>query len=215
MNDKAEKVALILLEIGIVSFDTGKGFEWQSGITAPIYCDHRKLLFFPKARNKITDIFVDAIKQIWPQVEIIAGVETGGISWSALIADKMDLPLIYIRKKRKEHGKQKRIEGLPPKKGQNIGVIEDVVSTGGSLGSTIAVVKKSGANAKGFSIFTYGLEESKERFKEEKIEVFSLTNLNALLKVAVKNGFLKENEVKIIEQWRNDLNDNSLNFSLG
>ena len=204
MNNRAEKVALILLETGIVSFDTEKGFEWQSGITASIYCDHRKLLSFPKARNEITDIFVNTIRQIWPQVEIIAGVETGGIPWSALIADRIKLPLIYVRKKRKGYGKQQRIEGEPPQKKQNVGVIEDLVSTGESIDSAIAVAKESKANVKGFSIFTYELEESKKRFSDEKIEVFSLTNLSALLKAAIRNGFLKENEVKIIEQWRND-----------
>lgn len=204
MDNKTEEAALILLETGIVSFDIKKGFEWQSGIIAPIYCDHRKLLFFPKERNKITGIFIDTIKRIWPQVEIIAGVETGGIPWSALIADKMDLPLIYVRKKRKAHGKQKRIEGEPLQEEQNVGVIEDLVSTGESIDSAITVIKKSGANVKGFSIFTYELKESKERFKREKIEVFSLTNLSVLLKVAIKDGFLKENEVRIIKQWRND-----------
>lgn len=204
MNDRAEKVTLILLETGIVSFDTGKGFEWQSGIIAPIYCDHRKLLSFPKARNKITDIFVDTIKQIWPQVEIIAGVETGGISWGTLIADRMDLPLIYVRKKRKGHGKQKRIEGKVLREEQNVGVIEDLVSTGESIDNAITVIKESGANVKGFSIFIYELEESKKRFNKEKMEVFSLTNLSILLEIAVRKGFLKENEVRIIEQWRND-----------
>ncbi len=204
MNDKAEKAALILLETGIVSFDTGKGFKWQSGIIAPIYCDHRKLLSSPKARNKITDILVGTIRQIWPQVEIIAGVETGGIPWGTLIADRMDLPLIYVRKKRKEHGKQKRIEGEPLQEEQNIGVIEDLVSTGESIDNAITVIKESGANVKGFSIFTYELEESKKRFSEGKIKIFSLINLSILLEIAVRKGFLKENEVRIIEQWRNN-----------
>ena len=205
MDSKTKEVALILLEAKIVSFNTKKFYRWRSGIIAPIYLDHRDFFSLTKERKAITNIFVETIGQNWSQVEIIAGVATAGIPWATWIADKMDIPLIYVQKEKKGYGKEKRIDGLPPKKGQNVAVIEDVISTGGSIDSAIAVIKESGANTKGFSIFTYGLEESKKRFKKEKIKAFSLTNLSTLLKVAVKNGFLKENEVKIIEQWRNDL----------
>ncbi|MDI6602931.1 MAG: orotate phosphoribosyltransferase [Patescibacteria group bacterium] len=198
-----EEVAKILLTTKIVSFGV---YKWQSGILAPIYCDHRELLSFPKERERIIDIFEETIKQAWPNVEVIAGVAMAGIPWAILVADRLKLPFIYIRKERKNHGKEKRIEGRLPLGIQRIGIIEDLISTGQSLMSAaIAIREETGAvNIKGGSIFTYELSEAQERFDKERIEVFSLSNITTLVKTAVKTGYLTKREAKSVEQWRDD-----------
>lgn len=205
MKNRKEEVALVLLQKGIVRLRPEEPFVWRSGIRAPIYCDIRELLSFPKERIKIIAIFAEAVKEFRPQPEVIAGVETGGIPFAGLVADRMNLPLIYVRKERKDHGREKRIEGwLPPTK-KNVAVIDDVISTGESLyGAANAIEQeaKTRVNVFGFCIFNYELKEFQKRFFGGGMEVFSLTNLSTLSKVAVEKGFWKKGEAEIVEQWR-------------
>ncbi len=203
--ERAKEVASILLATRIVSLRPREPYKWQSGMIVPIYCDHRELLSFPGERERIIDIFEETIKQVWPNVDVIAGVAIAGIPWGMLVANRLKLPFIYVRKERKNHGKEKRIEGRLPTGTQNIGIIEDLTSTGESLVSVdIALREETEANVRGGAIFTYELAEAQERFTRERFEVFSLSNITTLLKVAVEKGSLGEDEVGIVEQWRDD-----------
>lgn len=203
--DIGREVALILLRFGIVSLKPKDPYVWQSGMKAPIYCDHRELLSFSEERNRIIDIFAETINQEWPEVEVIAGVETVGIPYGALIAGRLNLPFVYVRKEKKAYGKGRRMEGRLAPGTRYIGVIEDLISTGQTLADAIVAVRnETGAQVKGGAIFTYELSEAQERFAEAKIEVFSLSSISTLLKVALEKGFLTQSEVEIIEEWRKD-----------
>ncbi|NCO80206.1 orotate phosphoribosyltransferase [bacterium] len=205
MKAVEEEVALILLRNKILSFYADKPFVFQSGMIVPIYCDNRELLFLPEVRNRIVNIQAETIKQMWPEINVIAGVATAGIPWGALVAGRLDLPFIYVRKERKNHGREKRIEGRLPTKEQNIGLIEDLISTGESfISAALAIREEVGAEVKGGAIFTYELPEAQEGFAREGLEVVSLSNITVILRVALREGFLTEERVRIIEQWRDD-----------
>lgn len=211
MKNRRE-IALILLEKGIVKVRTEDPFYvWRSGIRSPIYCDIKELLSFPRGRKKVIKIFAETIKNFYPRVDVIAGVETSGIPLATSVADRMNLPLIYVRKEKKDHGKERRIEGRLPPGRKNIGLIDDVISTGGSLLSAVRAIKKERiVNVSGFAVFSYGLEEFQDNLKEVRKEfaltggmgVTSLTNLEVLLEVAGQRGLWKKDEIEIVKRWR-------------
>lgn len=196
-----EETAKILLKIKAVTLRTKPPYKWVSGILAPIYTDNRLLISYPKERKIIVDFFIKTIKQKNLKPDVIAGIATSGIPWAAWIADKLNLPMIYIRSKQKGHGKQNLIEGKL-EKNQNVIIIEDLISTGRSSINGVEAVKS--ANCKvlvTLAIFTYELEKSKQDFKKAKANLITLTNFTTLADVAIKENYINENEKKNILEW--------------
>lgn len=192
------------MEIKAVKVQPLKPFTWASGWKSPIYCDNRKILSFPETRSFIRDKFAEIIRNKYPQVEVIAGVATGAIAHGALLADILELPFIYVRSTPKGHGLENRIEGnlLP---GQKVVVIEDLISTGGSSLKAAEAIKESKGIVLGMlSIFTYNFDVSKEKFKQANVELTSLSNYNTLITTALEAGFISENQIKTLMEWRQD-----------
>ena len=192
------------MEIKAVKVQPLKPFTWASGWKSPIYCDNRKILSFPETRSFIRDKFAEIIRNKYPQVEVIAGVATGAIAHGALLADILGLPFIYVRSTPKGHGLENRIEGnlLP---GQKVVVIEDLISTGGSSLKAAEAIKESKGIVLGMlSIFTYNFDVSKEKFKQANVELTSLSNYNTLITTALEAGFISENQIKTLMEWRQD-----------
>lgn len=198
------EVAKKLMEIKAVKVQPLKPFTWASGWKSPIYCDNRKILSFPETRSFIRDKFAEIIRNKYPQVEVIAGVATGAIAHGALLADILELPFIYVRSTPKGHGLENRIEGnlLP---GQKVVVIEDLISTGGSSLKAAEAIKESKGIVLGMlSIFTYNFDVSKEKFKQANVELTSLSNYNTLITTALEAGFISEDQIKTLMEWRQD-----------
>lgn len=196
------EVAKKLMEIKAVKVQPLKPFTWASGWKSPIYCDNRKILSFPETRSFIRDKFAEIIRNKYPQVEVIAGVATGAIAHGALLADILELPFIYVRSTPKGHGLENRIEGnlLP---GQKVVVIEDLISTGGSSLKAAEAIKESKGIVLGMlSIFTYNFDVSKEKFKQANVELTSLSNYNTLITTALEAGFISEDQIKTLMEWR-------------
>ncbi|MDX9908363.1 MAG: orotate phosphoribosyltransferase [Mariniphaga sp.] len=196
------EVAKKLMEIKAVKVQPLKPFTWASGWKSPIYCDNRKILSFPETRSFIRDKFAEIIRNKYPQVEVIAGVATGAIAHGALLADILELPFIYVRSTPKGHGLENRIEGnlLP---GQKVVVIEDLISTGGSSLKAAEAIKESKGIVLGMlSIFTYNFDVSKEKFKQANVELTSLSNYNTLIITALEAGFISEDQIKTLMEWR-------------
>ncbi len=172
-------IAKILLDNEAVKIQPDNPFTWVSGITSPIYCDNRKLISYPDSVNTIVLGFKEAIE--WKDFDVIAGTATAGIPWAAFLSYELDLPMIYIRKKPKDHGTKSQIEGVM-KKGQKVLLIEDLVSTGkSSLEAVDAIKKEGGVCDTVMSIFQYGFPVGTEAFESKKIELISLTNFSTLL----------------------------------
>lgn len=200
----AENIAKSLLEIEAVSLSPNDPYTWASGIKSPIYCDNRITISVPSVRNQITDGLVALIIEKYPEVEVIAGTATAGIPHAAFVAQKMDLPMIYIRSKAKEHGKAKKIEGrITP--GQKIVLIEDLISTGGSVIEAAKAAENEGAVVLGcVAIFTYELKKGFENFKESGYEIATLSNYSTLLKVAQDLDAITAEERVILTKFSND-----------
>jgi orotate phosphoribosyltransferase len=197
-----ETLAKYLLEIKAVELNTKNFFTWASGIKSPIYCDNRKTLSFPKIRNYIKDSFVNFIQDKYPQTELIAGVATGAIAHAALIADKMNLPMVYIRSSNKNHGLGNRIEGIVKNK-QKVVVIEDLISTGGSSLSAVEALRQKGADVVGLiAIFSYNLKIANDNFLNSKCQMDTLTDFNTLLKIAINENYIETEDLSVIEKWR-------------
>lgn len=200
----AEKVAKALLDIQAVSLSPKEPFTWASGIKSPIYCDNRITISVPEVRTLITDGLVELIKETYPDVEVIAGTATAGIPHAAFVAQKMDLPMIYIRSKAKDHGKAKRIEGrITP--GQKIVLIEDLISTGGSVIEAAKAAESEGAEVLGcVAIFTYELAKGKENFTESGYAIDTLSNYSTLLKVAEDMDAITSEEREVLKKFSSD-----------
>lgn len=198
------KIAEYLLKIKAVSFRIAPPFVWSSGWKSPIYCDNRKALSYPNARNEIQQNFVDLIRDTYPEAEAIAGVATGAIAWGALVAQAMNLPMVYIRSKPKGHGMKNLIEGdLNPD--LDYVVIEDLVSTGGSSIQAIEAMIEAGAKVRGTAaIFSYGFPEANQAFQSKDIPLHTLTNLESLLEKAVEFDYLQPDELETVRRWQQD-----------
>lgn len=194
------KLAAMLLDIGAVKINPHKPFKWASGWNAPIYCDNRLTLSYPKIRDFIKEGFISIIKN--KVVDAVAGVATAGIPQAALIADAMNLPLLYVRSSTKEHGMENLVEGKIIK-GSKIIVVEDLISTGRSSLRVVEALRISGMQVLGMlAIFTYGFDMAKINFKNENVQLFCLTNYNYLLNVAMERKYINANELKILKAWR-------------
>jgi len=201
MNFK-EEIAKKLLEIDAISLTTpDQLFTWASGIKSPIYCDNRLVMSYPAIRDMVADALKDLVQMHYPDVNLLVGTATAGIPHAAWTAQKMNLPMAYVRSNPKEHGKGNKIEGRV-QKGDRVVVIEDLLSTGGSSIKVVNVLKEVGADVLGIAaIFTYGFSEMDEKFKNEKIPYFTVTDYKTLIAVARKGGRISEEEEKILSIW--------------
>jgi len=189
-----------LLQIGAVKLSPSDPFTWASGKKSPIYCDNRLTLSYPEVRRLICQSFVDKIKENFKDVEVIAGVATGGIAHGALVAEALGLPMIYVRDKPKGHGRMNLIEGHI-EAGKRVVVIEDLISTGGSSLKAVEGIRESGGNVLGLlAIFTYGFEAANKAFEAANCPFDTLTNFQSLLQ-ELKSQNALEAEISFMENW--------------
>ena len=201
-KDTAEKTAELLLQINAIKLNPSTPFLWASGWNSPIYCDNRLTLSFPAIRNYIRDEFSKQIEQIYGKPDVIAGVATGAIGIGILVAEELGLPFVYVRPEPKKHGRQNQVEGFL-QKGQNVVVIEDLISTGNSSLVAVEALKEAGANVKGMlAIFSYGFEIATENFKNANVELYTLSNYEHLLELAVSKQYITEQEQVTLQEWR-------------
>ncbi|MCS7459297.1 orotate phosphoribosyltransferase [Paenibacillus doosanensis] len=198
----AEQIAASLLQIQAVALRPNQPFTWTSGLKSPIYCDNRLTISYPDIRERIADGFVSLIRANFPDVEVIAGAATGGIPHAAWVAQKLNLPMVYVRDKAKGHGKENLIEGVI-KPGQKTVVIEDLISTGGSSLKVALAVNEAGANALGvLGIFSYQFEKAAEAFRGAAVPFETLTNYTTLVDVALKQGSIRQEDIEVLKAWR-------------
>lgn len=195
-------VAEKLLKIKAVKLQPNNPFTWASGWKSPIYCDNRKTLSYPQIRTFIKIEISRLILELYPDVEVIAGVATGAIAQGALVADALGLPFIYIRSSPKDHGLENMIEGdLRP--GQKVVVIEDLISTGGSSLKAVEAIRNDGSEVLGMiGIFTYGFPVADQKFKSAKVKLTTLCNYDAVLAEALATKYITEDDIDTLKQWR-------------
>ena len=198
----AKDLARDLLDLKAVYLKPNEPFTWASGIKSPIYTDNRITLSYPETRTLIEDGFVETIKKEFPDVEVIAGTATAGIPHGAIIADKMNLPFAYIRSKPKDHGAGNQIEGRVVK-GQKMVVIEDLISTGGSVLEAVTAAKREGADVLGVAaIFTYELPKATANFEEAGVKLVTLSNYSELIKVAKVQGYIDADGLTLLKKFK-------------
>lgn len=201
MNE-ATKIANDLLKIKAVSLSPKKPYTWASGIKSPIYCDNRLTISYPAVRKDIASGLSKLIKEQFPEVECIAGTATAGIPHAAFIANILDLPMVYIRSKAKDHGQGNQIEGHL-NAGEKIVVIDDLISTGGSVLKAVDAAKAAGAEVLGVAaIFTYELEEGRRNFADRHLPLVTLTNYSSLIQAAKESGYIQEDDLEVLTRWR-------------
>ncbi|RGD43315.1 orotate phosphoribosyltransferase [Erysipelotrichaceae bacterium AM07-12] len=202
-------VAKNLLDIKAVSLQPNDPFTWASGIKSPIYCDNRLVLSFPEKRSVVVQGFVELIQKEYSDAEVIVGTATAGIPWGAMVADKMEKPFGYVRSSNKTHGKGNKIEGKI-EKGAKVVVVEDLISTGGSVKDVILSLREAGAEVLGVvAIFTYLLPASNELFDAIACSFKTLSNYDVLIDVALENAYIKENDLEKLKAWKKDPKDES------
>lgn len=202
MDDTASKVAEFLLQIKAIKLQPDQPFTWASGWKSPIYCDNRIALSYPRVRTFVRQELVKLIESKFGRPDIIAGVATAAIAPGALVAEAMGLPFVYVRPTPKEHGRQNTIEGeVQPN--QSAVVIEDLISTGGSSLKAVEELRKNNVLVKGLvSIFTYGFENANENFKKAACPWYSLSNYDVLIRQAIATGYVRKEELPLLEAWR-------------
>ncbi len=204
-----KKIAKDLLKIGAVFLRPDEPFTWASGIKSPIYCDNRLTLSAPKVRTDVEEGLKETIEKFYPDVEVLMGTSTAGIAHAAITAHLMGLPMGYVRGGAKDHGRGNQIEGKL-EKGQKVVVVEDLISTGGSVLEVVQVLRDAGAEVLGVaSIFTYGMQKGLDRLAEAKVENHSLSNFDVLCEVAAKEGYIKEEDVERLMKFRANPSDES------
>ncbi|WP_456315568.1 orotate phosphoribosyltransferase [Pseudomonas shirazensis] len=200
-KDTAEKTAELLLQINAIKLNPENPFTWASGWKSPIYCDNRLILSFPAIRNYVRDEFAKNIEKQFGKPDVIAGVATGAIGIGILVAESLGLPFVYVRPEAKKHGRQNQVEGFL-QKGQNVVVVEDLISTGNSSLMAVEALRSEGANIKGMAaIFTYGFGVAEENFKKANINLFTLSNYENLLDLAVQKQYITEDQQSTLQEW--------------
>ena len=203
-NNFREQTAEILLKLEAIKLSPNNPFTWASGWRSPIYCDNRIILSDSISRNLIADNFVKIVKDKYKDTELIAGVATGAIGIGILVAQKLDLPFIYVRPEAKKHGRKNQIEGKISQN-QKVILIEDLISTGMSSLNAVKALKNSKLNVLGMiAIFTYGFEISKRNFENDKIELDTLCDYSILLKKAVETEYISEDNLVTLSVWNKD-----------
>lgn len=207
--DMKIKIAQDLLKIKAVFFRPEEPFTWASGIKSPVYCDNRLTLTAPEVRNDVENGLVELIKTNFPEAEVLMGTSTAGIAHAAICGHLMGLPMGYVRSGSKDHGRQNRIEGkLNP--GDKVVVVEDLISTGGSVIDVVEALRDAGAEVLGVvSIFTYGMQKGLDRLKAADVENYSLTNFDTVAQVAAETGYVKPEDVARLIAFRNNPSDES------
>ena len=202
-------IARDLLSIGAVFLRPDEPFTWASGIKSPIYCDNRLTLTAPAVRNDVENGLAEVIRREYPDVEVLMGTSTAGIAHAAIVGHLMNLPMGYVRSDAKDHGRGNRIEGkLEP--GQKVVVVEDLISTAGSCIEVVEALREAGAEVLGIaSIFTYGMRKGLDRLAEAKVKNVSLTNLDAVAKVAAETGYINPEDVARLLKFRDNPSDES------
>jgi orotate phosphoribosyltransferase len=198
------EIAEALLEIEAVSLQPDNPFTWSSGMKSPIYCDNRLTLSYPSIRRRVAEGLKTLIVEHFPNVEMIAGTATAGIPHAAWVSELLDLPMSYVRSKAKGHGKGNQIEGKVTQ-GQKVVVVEDLISTGGSVIEAVAALQEAGCDVLGVvSIFTYELEKGKQQLGSANISSYSLTDFTTLASLAEEKGLITKNNLDSLSEWRKD-----------
>ncbi|MBR4700506.1 MAG: orotate phosphoribosyltransferase [Oscillospiraceae bacterium] len=207
--DLSTTIAKDLLSIRAVFFRPEEPFTWASGIKSPVYCDNRLTLTAPAVRNHVENGLVQLIREHYPEAEVLMGTSTAGIAHAAIAGHIMGLPMGYVRSGNKDHGRQNRIEGrLEP--GQKVVVVEDLISTGGSVIEVVEALREAGAQVLGVvSIFTYGMQRGLDRLAAAEVENHSLTNFDCIAAVAAREGYIKPEDVERLIAFRNNPSDES------
>ncbi len=201
-KDTANKTAELLLQIKAIKLNPNDPYTWASGWKSPIYCDNRISLSYPTIRNFIKSELVGIIEKKYGRPDVIAGVATGAIAIGVLVAQEMGLPFIYIRPEAKKHGRQNQIEGHL-EKGSNVVVVEDLISTGMSSLKAVEALKKESVKVMGMAaIFTYGFDVAEENFNKFNTELVTLSNYNHLIEEALSKGYVSNNELETLKEWR-------------
>ena len=204
-----KQIAKDLLSIGAVFFRPQEPFTWASGIKSPVYCDNRLTLTAPQVRNDVETGLAKLIRQHYPEVQVLMGTSTAGIAHAAITAHLLDLPMGYVRSGAKDHGRQNQIEGKL-EKGQKVVVVEDLISTAGSVLEVVEVLREAGADVLGIvSIFTYGMKKGLDRLAAANITNHSLTNFDVIAQTAADEGYIRPEDVKRLIAFRNNPSDES------
>lgn len=204
-----KRIAKDLLSIGAVFLRPEEPFTWASGIKSPVYCDNRLTLTAPAVRDDIENGLAELVRKYYPEAEVLMGTSTAGIAHAAITGHILNMPMGYVRSGNKDHGRQNRIEGkLEP--GQKVVVVEDLISTGGSVIEVVDALREAGAEVLGIvSIFTYGMQKGMDRMAEANVINHSLTNFDVITKVAAEEGYIKPEDVERLIAFRNNPSDES------
>ena len=209
MNNIQELIAKDLLSIKAVFFRPNEPFTWASGIKSPVYCDNRLTLTDVKVRTDVETALAETIKKEYPEVEVLMGTSTAGIAHAAITGHLLGLPMGYVRSGAKDHGRGNQIEGKL-EKGQKVVVVEDLISTGGSVIEVVEVLREAGAEVLGIvSIFTYGMQKGLDRLAAANVKNVSLTNFDAIAQIAADEKYIEESDVKRLIAFRNNPSDES------
>jgi len=202
-------IAKDLLSIGAVFFRPNEPFTWASGIKSPVYCDNRLTLTAPEVRNDVENGLAATIKEYYPEAEVLMGTSTAGIAHAAITAHMMGLPMGYVRSGAKDHGRQNQIEGKL-EAGQKVVVVEDLISTGGSVLEVVDVLREAGAEVLGIaSIFTYGMQKGIDRMAAANVTNHSLTDFDSIAEVAAEEGYIEKADIERLIAFRNNPSDES------
>lgn len=203
------EVAANLLDIQAVFLRPEEPFTWASGIKSPIYCDNRLVLSYPQKRSIVVDGFVKLIQKEYPDANCLMGTATAGIPWAAMAAEKMNLPMGYVRSSNKTHGKENKIEGKITA-GDKVVIVEDLISTGGSVQGVVEALREAGAVVLGVvAIFTYELPKATKTFADLQTPFATLSNYSELIQVALEKNYIKDSDLAKLNAWKQDPNDES------
>ena len=209
MTQTEKLIAKDLLSIKAVFFRPDEPFTWASGIKSPVYCDNRLTLTAPKVRCDVENGLAQLIRENYPEAEVLMGTSTAGIAHAAITAHLLDMPMGYVRSGAKDHGRQNQIEGKL-EAGQKVVVVEDLISTGGSVIEVVNVLREAGAEVLGIvSIFTYGMQKGLDRLAAAEVKNISLTNFDAIAEVAAEEGYIKTEDIQRLIKFRNNPSDES------
>lgn len=209
MTDIKKEIAKALLDIKAVFLRLDDPFIWASGIKSPVYCDNRLILTAPEVRNTVENAIAEAVKENYPQAEVLMGTSTAGIAHAAIAGHILNMPMGYVRSGAKDHGRNNRIEGKF-EKGQKVVVIEDLISTGGSVIDVVNALREAGAEVLGtVSIFTYGMKKGLERLSDADVKNISLTDFDTVAEIAAEAGYITENDIEKLIAFRNNPQDES------
>lgn len=209
MTDIQKLIAQDLLKIKAVFFRPDEPFTWASGIKSPVYCDNRLTLTAPEVRNHVENALAETIRREYPEAEVLMGTSTAGIAHAAITAHIMGLPMGYVRSGAKDHGRKNQIEGRL-EKGQKVVVVEDLISTGGSVIEVVNILREAGAEVLGVvSIFTYGMSKGLERLAAAEVKNISLTNFDVIAQIAAEENYIRPEDIARLLAFRNNPSDES------